>query len=65
MQAAVAVLVRNLTERPAPLPLLSQHLPAQLAAVREGSLANEPLALIRHKVREVAATYARACGMAG
>ena len=34
VQAAVAALVRNLTERPAPLPLLSQHLPAQLAAVR-------------------------------
>ncbi len=65
VQAAVAVLVRNLTERPAPLPLLSQHLPAQLAAVRGGSLANEPLALVRHTVREVAATYVRACGMTG
>jgi hypothetical protein len=64
MDAAVEALVRNLTERPAPLPLLSQYLPAQSAAVREGRLPNEPLALIRHKVREVAATYARACGMA-
>jgi D-tagatose-1,6-bisphosphate aldolase subunit GatZ/KbaZ len=64
VREAVEMLVRNLTERPAPLPLLSQHLPAQHAAVREGRLANEPLAIVRHKVREVAATYARACGMA-
>lgn len=62
--AAVERLMANLRRRPAPLPLLSQYLPRQHDQVRAGRLANEPIALVRHKVREVAAAYARACGLA-
>ena len=60
--AAVERLFDNLTRHPAPLPLLSQHLPRQHDAIRAGTLAAEPRALVRDKVREVAAAYARACG---
>jgi D-tagatose-bisphosphate aldolase class II non-catalytic subunit len=61
---ALEVLLRNLTERPAPLPLLSQYLPNQAEAVRDGVLANEPTALIHHKVRDSLLRYATACGLA-
>lgn len=59
---AVERLVANLAAAPLPLPLLSQYLPAQHAAVHEGRLPNEPRALIKDKVREVARIYAAACG---
>lgn len=63
--AAVERLLANLEAHPPPLPLVSQFLPGQHAAIRAGRLANAPRALIRAKVREVAALYARACGMGG
>ena len=62
LAAAVERLLANLTERPVPLPLLSQHLPHQHDAIRAGRLAAEPRALIRAKIDEVAGIYARACG---
>ena len=62
LAAAVERLLANLTERPIPLPLLSQYLPRQHDAIREGRLAAEPRALVRAKVDEVAGVYARACG---
>jgi D-tagatose-1,6-bisphosphate aldolase subunit GatZ/KbaZ len=65
VQAALDRLLANLAARPAPLPLISQYLPTAFAAIREGRLANEPRAMIRHRVREVAAAYARACGLPG
>ncbi|HEY4977914.1 MAG TPA: class II D-tagatose-bisphosphate aldolase, non-catalytic subunit [Candidatus Acidoferrum sp.] len=60
---ALQQLVSNLAAHPAPLPLLSQYLPAQTEAVREGILANHPSDLIRHKILEVIDSYALACGM--
>lgn len=60
--AAVERLLANLGRRPPPLPLVSQYLPRQHEAIRVGRLALEPGALVRDKVREVAAAYARACG---
>ncbi|MEK0083979.1 D-tagatose-bisphosphate aldolase, class II, non-catalytic subunit [Benzoatithermus flavus] len=65
VQAALDRLLANLAARPIPLPLVSQYLPTAFAAIRDGRLANEPRALIRHRVREVAAAYARACGLPG
>jgi D-tagatose-1,6-bisphosphate aldolase subunit GatZ/KbaZ len=62
--AVVARLIANLEAAPIPLPLLSQYLPVQHAAIRAGRLANAPRALIRAKVREVVQVYAEACGMA-
>ena len=64
-QAALARLEANLVERPAPLSLISQHLPVQYNAVRRGLLLPAPRDLVRHKVLEVLDLYARACRMKG
>jgi D-tagatose-1,6-bisphosphate aldolase subunit GatZ/KbaZ len=63
VSSAVRRLIANLREQPIPLPLLSQYMPAQHAAIGDRHLANDPAALIKDKVREVAGTYAWACGM--
>ena len=60
---ALNALIRNLTERPAPLTLLSQYLPNQAEAVRLGSLANDPTAMIHHRIRESLNRYSQACGL--
>ena len=60
--AAVDRLLANLSRRPPPLPLLSQFLPRQHAAIRAGRLTADPRALVRAHVGAVAASYARACG---
>lgn len=62
--AAVGTLMANLSGRPLPATLLSQFMPVQHGAWRHGRLTAEPKALIAHKVREVARSYAFACGMA-
>ena len=65
VQAAVERLVGNLSARPIPLTLLSQYLPGQYLAVREGTLSSDPRALIRAGIGAVIDVYARACGMGG
>lgn len=60
--AALETLLRNLKEHPAPVSLLSQYLPNQSDAVREGKIANDPVELIRNKIDEVVGQYAKACG---
>lgn len=62
LQDAVNRLLSNLQRHPPPLTLVSQHLPVQYRAVREGRLAARPLDWLRDKVREVTALYSRACG---
>jgi D-tagatose-1,6-bisphosphate aldolase subunit GatZ/KbaZ len=62
--AALETLLSNLTAHPAPVSLLSQYLPNQSATVREGSIANHPVELIRSKIGEVIDQYADACGLA-
>lgn len=66
VQAAVTQLISNLDALalPLPLPLLSQYLPEQAAAVLRGELASRAQALLEHKVAGVLAAYARACGAA-
>lgn len=61
--AAVRRLIDNLTARPPSVALLSQYMPRQAAAVREGQLANEPRQLIRHRILEIIDQYAFACGL--
>jgi len=61
--SALHRLLDNLTAHPAPVPLLSQYLPRQCKAIREGHLKNQPRKLIRAKILEVLNTYADACGM--
>lgn len=58
-------LLANLEAAPPPPALLSQFLPRQAEALREGRLVNRPRDLIRHKIMEVTGVYARACGAAG
>jgi len=59
--AAVDTLFANLERHAPPLVLLSQYLPEQFRAVREGTLANTPDALVRHRIGLCLAEYARAC----
>jgi D-tagatose-1,6-bisphosphate aldolase subunit GatZ/KbaZ len=63
VEAALLRLLDNLTRHgEPPWALLSQYLPAQHAARRAGALSADPRALVRHKIMEVTAAYARACG---
>ena len=62
--AAVEKLCHNLAGVTIPLPLLSQFLPVQYEAVLNGELPPTPQALIQHKIRQVTARYAAACGHA-
>lgn len=61
LQAAAARLLHNLRQHPLPATLISQFLPEQGAEVLAGTLAAEPLALLRHKIALRLAEYARAC----
>jgi D-tagatose-1,6-bisphosphate aldolase subunit GatZ/KbaZ len=62
---AVERLIANLSGQAIPLTLLSQYLPDEARAVRDGSLAAQPSPheLIRHKILTVLDQYAAACGM--
>jgi D-tagatose-1,6-bisphosphate aldolase subunit GatZ/KbaZ len=62
VQRQLEILVKNLTDSPPPLTLLSQHLPEQYDAVRAGSIRNLPASLIHDRIRKVARIYASACG---
>ena len=62
VQEALARLLSNLSERPTPSPLLSQYLPVQYVAIREGRLTSRPVDLVHDKIMEVTACYAAACG---
>jgi len=61
--AALQRLIRNLVANPPDTSLLSQFLPRQAEAVREGRLSIQPLELLRHKILEVIDRYAYACGL--
>lgn len=63
VSAALAVLIRNLQEHPAPMPLVAQYLPCQLEALRAGRIKNDPGAMIRHRIQESLSRYADACGL--
>ena len=58
---ACAQLLEQLSATPIPLPLLSQYLPLQYAAVRDGTLSCEPRALLLDSVAQVLRQYAAAC----
>ena len=58
---AVQTLFANLERHAPPLVLLSQYLPEQYRAVREGALANTPAALVQHRIGLCLGEYARAC----
>ena len=60
---ALARLIANLRQSPAPLPLVAQYLPRQADAIRAGAIKNDPTAIIHHKEQESLARYAEACGL--
>jgi len=57
VQAALDRLIRNLREHPIPLSLLSQFLPDQCRAVRDGRLTQDPAAWISDKITDVLRPY--------
>jgi D-tagatose-1,6-bisphosphate aldolase subunit GatZ/KbaZ len=63
VQSALLRLLGNLSATSIPGTLISQYLPMQYRAVRDGDIPCRPTDLIRHKVLEVLNAYARACGM--
>jgi len=65
VEAALARLRANLTEHEPPLTLISQYLPRQHRALREGRVTPDPRELVRFQVLEVLESYAEACGMRG
>ena len=60
-RGAGAAAGQPLRRRTIPLPLLSQHLPAQYERVRDGQLDATPEALVLDHVKDVLRTYAAAC----
>ena len=61
IEAARVKLFDNLRANPPPLPLLSQHLPTALHAVREGHATRDPLSLAMAHVSAVLDDYHHAC----
>lgn len=62
IDAALQLMLHNLEAAPLPLSLVSQFLPNQYLAVREGQIANRPGQMIHHKIQEILGQYAGACG---
>jgi len=61
VEAACTRLLEVLASRGIPLTLLSQYLPLQYAAIREGRLRNDPRELVLEAVEQVLRHYDRAC----
>ena len=58
---AVEKLFANLADSEIPPPLLSQFLPAQYNAAKNGGLAPEPKEIALHRVMEITSVYSAAC----
>jgi D-tagatose-1,6-bisphosphate aldolase subunit GatZ/KbaZ len=63
VQEEVNRLLHNLALFACPLTLMSQYLPIEYEAIREGVLENHALALIGHHIRRVLRFYGAACGV--
>ena len=61
IRRALDRLLENLSRTEIPMPLLSQFLPSQYQAVRDGTLSLEPRQLALHRVMEVTSMYSAAC----
>ena len=58
VRAALSTLLNNLLNNSIPLSLLSQYLPNQYDAVKEGRISNLPTELIKDKIMEITKKYA-------
>jgi D-tagatose-1,6-bisphosphate aldolase subunit GatZ/KbaZ len=65
VQKEVDRLLHNLDLFSCPLTLLSQYLPIEYEAIRQGALQNHPAALIGHHIRRVLRIYGAACAVSG
>jgi len=63
VQAEIEILLSNFKKHSFPLPLVSQYLPQEYEAIREGLLKPEPETIIRYHIQLVLRIYATACGM--
>ncbi len=63
VEEAAARLVANLEEKPLPLTLISQYLPCQYQAIRDGRIQNSPGDMIRDKIAAVLTVYDQAAGL--
>ena len=61
VEQAMTVLLDNLSAKQPPLTLISQYLPAQYMAIRNGAIKNSPREILMHKVEEVLEQYSSAC----
>lgn len=61
--AAVQQLQANLEHHPLPLTLISQYLPDQYQAIREGRLVNDPAAMVRDRIGAILGLYASAASL--
>ena len=62
VQEEIDLLLANLSTDSIPLTLLSQYMPRQYEAVRQGVLKNRPESLIESRIRDVLQVYSAACG---
>jgi D-tagatose-1,6-bisphosphate aldolase subunit GatZ/KbaZ len=62
VQEEVERLLHNLSLFSCPLTMLSQYLPIEYEAIRQGALENHAAALIGHHIRRVLRFYGAACG---
>lgn len=62
VKAQIDLLIRNLTQSPPTLTLISQYLPLEYEAIRAGRLQVSPSEMIRHHIQAVLHKYAAACG---
>ena len=65
IRAAQATMLANLASKPIPLTLLSQYLPLQYQAIRNGSLNNDPEQILLASVEAVLEQYHLACTASG
>ena len=65
VERACTHLLQGLAARGIPMTLISQYLPVQYAAIREGRLNNDPRELVLDAVEQVLCHYERACRAAG
>ena len=57
LHSAINLLLKNLTENRIPLNVLSQFMPEQYNAIRNGELENNPLEIIYHKIFQILNIY--------
>lgn len=61
VETALNRLLANLDSNPPPLTLLSQYLPLQYAAIREGKIGLRARGLVLHSIEQVLQQYSAAC----